>query len=196
MANPRWGLGAHLSNYTSKWFSEGLIYLHCALRADYKYPASAQWSPYYTSNEFHQTVEPGNRRKKEKKEKKRTQPSIRRVMESTLRWAEAEYRAAQGSLHNPRQDIHYCHKPPSQQNRRAGFSERESSHLHWLWFHAAGRISPGRWNQSHPTPTLVFPLCRTSSPLDGSPQTWLHAESGHHTQEGEPLLREPPGGEG
>lgn len=36
----------------------------------------------------------------------------------------AEYRTVQGSLLNPRQDIHYSHKLPSQQNRRAGFTER------------------------------------------------------------------------
>lgn len=98
-------------------------------------------------------------------------------MESTLCWAEAEYRAAQGSLHNPRQDIHYCHKPPSQQNRRAGFIERTAistgsdfmllavflpaaetnpTQPPPLFFHCARRL-PSRWQPTNVTACRKWP---------------------------------------
>lgn len=67
--------------------------------------------------------------------------------------AAAEYRTAKGSLHNPRQDIHYSHKHPSQQNRRAGFNERVAISSSSDFMLQA--VFP-RFAENHPPPPLFF----------------------------------------
>lgn len=154
-------------------------------------PSQCTMKPYYTSNEFHQKkVEQENRKKK-----KKIQPSIRRVIESTLCRGAAEYRTVQGSLLNPRQDIHYSHKLPSQQNRRAGFTEREQPSL----ISCCKPYFPAWYGNPFPpsTPQPLFFHC--SGRFLPSMAARKHAVSGHYTQEtqeGEPFLHELPRGEG
>lgn len=144
----------------------GLIYLHCALRADY------ETQPVHNETLLHKQwiSSKKSRAGEQEKKKKKIQPSIRRVIESTLCRGAAEYRTVQGSLLNPRQDIHYSHKLPSQQNRRAGFTEREQPSLiscskpyfpAWygnpfppstpqpLFFHCSGRFLPSMAARKH-----------------------------------------------
>lgn len=125
MANPRWGLVRTSAIIPQNDFLGADLSPLCTESRLWN-PASAQWNPITQAMNFiKKKVEQENRKKK----KKKIQPSIRRVIESTLCQGAAEYRTVQGSLLNPRQDIHYSHKLPSQQNRRAGFTEREQPSL-------------------------------------------------------------------
>lgn len=138
----------------------------------------------------HHTIKPllhkpwiSSRSRAGEQKKKKIQPSFCSVIKSTLCWAAAEYRAAQRSLHNPRQDIHYSHKPPSQQNRRAEFNERAAISSGSDFMLQA--VFPRLRKPIHPNPHPCFSIVPGIFPLDVGPQTWLNAESGHHTQEGE-----------
>ncbi len=63
----------------------------------------------------------------------------------------------------------------------------ESSQLQWLWFHAPSRIS--LVTETHlPNPHPCFSIVPAVFPFNGGQRTWLWAESGHHTKEGEPPL--------
>lgn len=165
MANPRWGLVRTSAIIPQNDFLGADLSPLCTESRLWN-PASAQWNPITQAMNFiKKKVEQENRKKK-----KKIQPSIRRVIESTLCRGAAEYRTVQGSLLNPRQDIHYSHKLPSQQNRRAGFTEREQPSL----ISCSKPNFPAWYGNPFPPlhpPTLVFPLFRPFSSLNGSQKT-------------------------
>lgn len=136
------------SNYTSKWFSKGLIYLHCAPRADYKTQPVHNKTPITQAMNF---IKKQSRRAGKKKKG----PTIHPYVESwSLPCVELQLNTEQPgeSLLNARQDIHYSQKPSSQQNRRAGFSERAAN------YSGSDFVLQVVFPQP---PTLVFPLSQS-----------------------------------
>lgn len=141
-------MAGSVSNYTWKWFS-GCQFITAVHREQIMKSREHAIKPLLHK----QWISSRSRARETGKKDPTIHPQSHRVyLALSCSWIQS----SQGSLHNPRQDIHYSHKPPSQQNRRARLNERAAISSGSDFMLEA--TFPRLWKPVPPTPTLTFPL--------------------------------------
>lgn len=160
--------GAHLSNYTSKWFSGGWFISTVHWEQIMK-PSQCTMKPYYTSNEFHQKKS----RAGEQEKKRSNHPSVESL---SLPCVEVQLNTEQSREASSIPGKIFITATNFQVSRTGEQdSLRESSHF---WFHALSRISlHGMETHSPPPPPNPFFHC--SGGFLPSMAARKHAVSGH-----------------